>query len=106
MGAQVKQAPEGVEVTYSSGNVFADLGFEAEEAENLKIRSKLMGSVRQRIREEGLKQEEAAERFGVSQSRISELMNGKIDRFTIDALVNMHAHAGMKVSIEVEQQEA
>lgn len=90
------------EITNSSGNVFEDLGFEKEEAENLKIRSKLMMSLERFIREKGLKQEEAAELFGVTQPRISNLVNGKIGRFSIDMLVNMHTKAGMHVVVDIE----
>lgn len=95
-----------MKVTPSSGNVFSDLGFDAEEAENLRIRSKLMISLCRRIEELGISQNEAADYFGVAKSRISDLVRGKIGRFTIDALINMHAHAGMKVSVEIEMEEA
>lgn len=86
----------------SSGNVFEDLGFEKEEAENLKIRSQLMISLKRFIQEKGLKQEEAAELFGVTQPRISDLVNGKIGKFSIDMLVNMHTKAGMHVVVDIE----
>lgn len=89
-------------MTPSSGNVFADLGFSPEEAENLKVRSALMGSIRQIVESQGLKQTEAAELFGVTQPRISDLVRGKIELFSIDALVNMLAHAGRHVQVSVE----
>jgi len=91
-----------VETTPSTGNVFADLGFSPEEAENLKIRSTLMSSIRQIMQSQGLKQTDAAELFGVSQPRISDLVRGKIELFSIDALVNMLAHAGRHVQISVD----
>ena len=58
-------------------------------AQNLKIRSELMISLRTYIEDEGLGQKKAAEVFGVHQPRISDLMRGKIGKFTIDMLVNM-----------------
>lgn len=91
-----------MERTPSSGNVFADLGFSPEEAENLKVRSALMGSIRQIIESQGLRQTRAAELFGVTQPRISDLVRGKIELFSIDALVNMLAHAGHHVEVSVE----
>lgn len=91
-----------METTPSTGNVFADLGFSPEEAENLKIRSTLMSSIRQIMQSQGLKQTDAAELFGVSQPRISDLVRGKIELFSIDALVNMLAHAGRHVQISVD----
>jgi predicted XRE-type DNA-binding protein len=88
-----------IKVTRSSGNVFRDLGFSAEEAECLKLRSHLMAHLRKLIRSRGLTQAEAAARFGVSQPRISDLVRGKIDLFSIDTLVDMLAHAGVQVKI-------
>lgn len=90
----------GVEhVTPVGGNVFADLGFGPEEAENLRMRSGLMIQIIRMIRERGLKQKDAAVLFGVSQPRISELKRGKIDQFTIDSLVNMLGHARVRVDV-------
>lgn len=89
------------EFTYSSGNVFEDLGFSKEEAENLKVRSVLMAGIRRIIAEEGITQTEAAERFGVTQPRVSDLVRGKIELFSIDALINMLAAAGHQVEISV-----
>jgi predicted XRE-type DNA-binding protein len=90
-------------VTPAGGNIFLDLGFPPEEAENLKIRSRLMGEMIRTIRERGLKQKKAAELFGVSQPRISDLTRGKIDEFSIDALINMLAHAGMTVDVSIRE---
>lgn len=88
-------------VTPAGGNVFADLGFSAEESENLKVRSDLMREIRKVIEVRALRQTDAAELFGVSQPRISELVRGKVDQFSIDALVNMLAHAGFHVEVRV-----
>ena len=88
-------------LTKSSGNVFEDLGFDKEEAANLKIRSRLMMSLEDYIEREGLTQAEAAERLGVTQPRISDLVRGKIDLFSIDMLINLHARAGLRVRLEV-----
>ena len=80
-------------MTISKGyrNVFEALEDDPAMAQNLKIRSELMIALRQYIEEEGLAQKEAAEVFGVYQPRISDLVRGKIDEFTIDTLVNMLA---------------
>ena len=88
-------------VTKSSGNVFADLGFPAEEAENMRVRTDLMIAIKALIKENGWTQKEAARHFGVSQPRISEIWQGKIERFTVDKLINMLAHIGRQVSVEV-----
>jgi predicted XRE-type DNA-binding protein len=86
-------------VTGAGGNIFADLDFPAEEAENLKMRARFMGELRALIA--GMTQAEAAERLHVSQPRVSDLARGKIGLFTIDALVNMLAHAGVKLRVSL-----
>jgi len=85
----------------STGNVFRDLGFATEEAANLKVRSDLMIRLSQLIDSRGLTQADAATLFGVTQPRISDLVRGKIDRFSIDTLIAMLGHAGVKVQIVV-----
>ncbi|HZF13343.1 MAG TPA: helix-turn-helix transcriptional regulator [Thermoanaerobaculia bacterium] len=85
----------------SSGNVFRDLGFSEDEAENLKVRADLMIELTRLIEAQGLTQAAAAELLGVTQPRISDLMRGKIDRFSVDGLIEMLGHAGARVSIVV-----
>jgi predicted XRE-type DNA-binding protein len=86
-----------------SGNVFKDLGFAGEEAENLKIRSLLMMEIDRFVEKSGLTQTEAAKRFGVTQPRMNDLLRGRINKFSIDMLINMLAAAGMKVTVKVRQ---
>ena len=90
-----------VKVRRSSGNVFRDLGFAEPEAENLKIRTGLMIRLSKLIDARQLTQAEAARLFGVTQPRISDLVRGKIDRFSIDTLVAMLGHAGVRIQIVV-----
>jgi predicted XRE-type DNA-binding protein len=85
----------------STRNVFRDLGLPREEAEHLKVRSALMIQVRKMIEARGLTQAAAAALWGVSQPRISDLVRGKIDLFSIDTLIDMLAHAGVRVSLVV-----
>jgi len=89
-------------MTISEGyrNVFEALEANPAMAQNLKIRSELMIALRQYIGDAGLDQKEAAEVFGVHQPRISDLMRGKIDKFTIDRLVNMLARVGKTVEVK------
>jgi predicted XRE-type DNA-binding protein len=90
--------------TKGSDNVFKDLGFGDEEAGNLKIRADLMITLQKFIKSQNWTQLEAASFFGETQPRISNLMNGDIDRFAIDKLVQMLSQAGMKVSLVVTPQ--
>jgi predicted XRE-type DNA-binding protein len=83
----------------SSSNVFRDLGFPAEEAENLRLRADLMIQLTKLIQKRGLTQSKAARLMGVTQPRISDLTRGKIYRFSIDTLVEMLGHAGVRVSL-------
>ena len=84
-----------------SSNIFEDLGFDRQEATNLKIRADLMLDLRKFIQDRNWTQTEAAEFFGETQPRISNLMNGDIDRFGIDKLVQMLSCAGMNVRVLV-----
>jgi len=88
-------------ITPGGTNIFLDLGFEPEEAANLKIRSDLMREIDTFIRSEGLTQAKAAKLFGVTQPRISNLLKGKIELFSIDSLVKMLAAVGRRVEVEV-----
>ena len=72
-----------------------------EEAANLKLRSQLMDALEAYIARERITQKEAAKRFGVSRSRVSELVNGRISKFTIDKLVNMGARVGLSTRMTV-----
>lgn len=84
-----------------SGNVFRDLGFPQPEAENLLLRAQLMSEIREAAR--GMTQSEAAKQLGVTQPRVNDLLRGKIDKFSLDALVNMLAKAGMRVEMRVKK---
>jgi predicted XRE-type DNA-binding protein len=90
-----------VKLTRSSGNVFRDLGFSPEESEHLRVRAELMMSLQETIRARGLKQIEAARILSVTQPRVSDLMRGRIDLFSIDTLIDMLARMGIRAKISV-----
>lgn len=71
--------------------------------ENLKLRSELMVALTRHIRREGLTQVQAAKTFGVTQPRISNLMRGKINAFSLDLLVRMATTAGLRVKMQVKK---
>jgi predicted XRE-type DNA-binding protein len=85
----------------SSGNVFADLGFDEGEAAILQMRAKLMADLRESVLASGLTQTQAAERLGIAQSRLSDLMRNKWEKFSLEMLVTLEARAGRRVTIEV-----
>jgi predicted XRE-type DNA-binding protein len=80
-------------------SVFYDLAETPEEAANLTARGLLMIAIEQRIREEGWTQTEAAARLHVTQPRVSDLLNGKIGKFSLDALVNMLSPVGLTFDV-------
>lgn len=85
-------------------NVFEDLGFTEEEALNLKIRADLATLVRTVVISKKLKQADAAEYLGVTRPQVSELLHGKISRFSLDKLVKICQRIGYNVSVEVNPQ--
>jgi len=86
-------------VTKSSGNVFLDLGFPPEEAAVLKLRSDLMGDLREFIEKNRLTQLQAAGLLGVTQSRVSDLVRGKWEKFSLEMLITLVARTGRKVEL-------
>ncbi len=72
-----------------------------EEAENMRLRSQLMMTLKAHIASAGLTQAQAAVVFGITQPRVSDLMRGKIDLFALDSLVNMLTAAGLRIEIRV-----
>lgn len=101
-------------ITPAGGNVFADLGFEPAEAaalkaksqriisEKLAIKDSLMTELAGWIEAKKLKQAEAAEILGVTRPRVSDVINKKAIKFTIDALVDMLARTGKHVQLSVQ----
>lgn len=85
----------------SCGNVFVDLGFPPDEAAILTMRSELMVSLRETIAERHWTQAEASQALGIAQSRVSDLVRGKWDKFSLDMLVTLATRAGRAVSLTV-----
>ena len=94
---------ERVKVERGSGNVFVDLGFASDEAHNLLLRSELMMRVARFVKVSGLTQKQAAVRLGITQPRLNDVLKGRIDKFSMDALVNMLAKAGLRVKLTVRK---
>jgi predicted XRE-type DNA-binding protein len=90
----------------TKGNIFLDLGFTPEEAENLLLRSQLMLHLRELVRRRKLTQSQAAKLFHVTQPRVSDLMRGQINLFSIDALIAMLSHAGIGTKLSFKPKAA
>lgn len=87
--------------TRSSGNVFKDLGFPEEEAEHLRVRADLLIQIQKALDARGLKQADAAKLLGVTQPRVSDLVRGRLDLFSVDSLIDMLAKLGVRVRLVI-----
>ena len=90
------------DITESSGNVFADLGYSPDEAAILQMRADLMADLRKFIKTKKLTQTEAAKIFGVSQSRGADLINGKWEKFSLEMLIKLATKAGKHVTLKID----
>ena len=84
-------------------NVWDAIEDDPAVAENLKLRSSLMIELERHIKRQGWTQAEAAKALGVTQPRISNLLRGKINVFSLDLLVKMAASAGLRVTMRVRK---
>ncbi len=85
--------------TQSSGNVFADLGL--GDADELVPKSELAWRIAERIQAQGLTQKQAAAELGIDQPRVSDLLNGRLRRFSLARLLALANAAGLDVAITV-----
>ncbi len=92
-----------MKIEKGSKNIFKDLGFSDVESANLEARSALMILLEKEIKKLNLSQLEVAKRLGVKPPRISELMNGKIDKFSLDLLVVYLARLGKAINFKLKQ---
>ena len=88
------------QTTKSSGNVFVDLGFDPAEAAVLQMRANLMSDLHLYIEKQKLTQAQAAKRLGIAQSRVSDLVRGKWDKFSLEMLITLEARLGRTVRVE------
>ena len=92
-----------LKITRGSGNVFLDIGFPPDQANNLLLRADMMIRIEDLVRKSGMTQQAAARMLGVTQPRLNQLLKRKIELFSLDALVNMLAKAGMRVELKVKK---
>lgn len=90
-----------VRVTRGSGNVFIDLGFDPAEALIMALRAEVMIRIEQRLKSQGWTQLEAARRLGITQPRVSKLIKGVWQDFSLDMLLTLAARAGMRPQLRL-----
>jgi predicted XRE-type DNA-binding protein len=88
-----------VKVTPSTGNVFRDVGFSGTEAAHLKLRADLLIEAQRAITRRGLTQAAAAKILGVHPPRVSDLMRGRLELFSIETLIDMLGRLGLSVKL-------
>lgn len=88
--------------TQTFASVWDAVADTAEEAANLRVRCDLMREITRIVTENGWTQLEAAERCGITQPRMNDLLRGRISRFSLDALVNIATRLGQRVHLELE----
>ena len=94
-----KRIIDGIEVQRSSGNVFADLGL--PDADKLKIKSGLVIEIRKAMRQQGLTQQEAAKRMGITQPKVSDMMRGDFSNLSERKLMDCLNRLGYDIEIKV-----
>ncbi|NJL66069.1 MAG: XRE family transcriptional regulator [Microcoleus sp. SM1_3_4] len=88
-------------ITQANDNIFIDLGFSAEEADNLLIRSQLMLALLHQIKHHGWTIDQTAQHLKQSNDQIVALTQGKIGQFSVDILIAMLNKVGMTVKVEI-----
>jgi predicted XRE-type DNA-binding protein len=87
----------------SSGNVFADIGFAPEDAEELKAKSSLIVAIKDAVAQRKLTQQKAARLCGTDQPTLSKVLRGRMESVTIDRLAHWLNALGRDVEITVKR---
>ncbi|MDQ2926059.1 MAG: helix-turn-helix domain-containing protein [Acidobacteriota bacterium] len=98
---KVASIKHNVSITRSSGNVFIDCGFEPAEAHTLLMRSTLMNQIEKHLSAQNWTQAEAAKQMGITQPRVSKLIKGAWDEFSLDMLVTLATRLGLKYELRL-----
>ncbi len=72
-------------------------------AQNLRLRSALMMKIAEYVEQSGLTQAEAARHLGTTQPRLNDIIKGRIEKCTVDRLVNMLSQAGFRVDLDIHR---
>lgn len=82
-------------------SVFDAIAESPEEALNMKLRASLIREIRSKVTDAGWTQTETAQQLGITQPRVSDLLRGKLSKFSLDALVNILARLGSDIKLRV-----
>lgn len=92
-----------VDVTQSSGNVFADLGL--LEAEDRLLKAQLALKIQQLIEQKGMTQAEIAPLLSLDQPKVSNLMRGRLSGFSVERLFSILNKLGHNVEVRISEEE-
>ncbi|HPF26369.1 MAG: helix-turn-helix transcriptional regulator [Hyphomicrobiaceae bacterium] len=84
-----------------SGNVFLDLGFDPAEAKVMALRAEVMIRMERHLKAQGWTQAEAATHLGITQPRVSRLIKGRWQDFSLDMLLTLASRAGLEPEIRL-----
>lgn len=84
-------------------SAFEALADTPAEAANMTARSELLSVLKARVRSWGLTQDAAAARLGITRPRLNDLLQGKLSKFSLDALVNLATASGLTVQVQVAE---
>lgn len=90
----------GVKITKSSGNVFNNLGFDAQESEELLLKSYLFHDLQDAVRASKMTQVEVAKILGTDQSKVSKILRGNMSEFSMDRITSYLLKLGWDIKIE------
>lgn len=76
------------------------------EAANMAMRSSVLIAIQQRVELWNVTQTDAARRLGITQPRLNDLLRGRIDKFSLDTLINLAGRAGLSVRLDIADQAA
>ena len=88
-------------MTENFKSAFDAIADSPEDALNMKLRASMVREIRAKLAAKGWTQTRAAAELGISQPRVSDLLNGKLSRFSLDALVTILAKLGSNVELRV-----
>jgi predicted XRE-type DNA-binding protein len=91
-----------IPVKRGSGNVYADLGFPAAEAETLLLKAQIVSTIGALVEQQGLTQVAAARKMGLKQPDVSRLLDGRFDGFSLERLIGLLLQLGQRVKVESE----
>jgi predicted XRE-type DNA-binding protein len=88
------------------GSVWDAIEDTPQKAASMRARSALMMELESIIKQRGMTQAAAATLFGVTQPRVSDLMRGKINLFSLDCLIDMASVAGLEPHVTIKKPKA